>query len=623
MNDTLSDGRIMRLESVHLTPDAWFHANAAGQLNTHFDDYDIIGKTVFDLDAVFIMSCGPFTLIPGDSTTFSFALIMGDNLNDLKLNARTAQTMYDLNYLGAEAPVPPTVTAVPGDGRATLYWDAISEESVDILTGYKDFEGYKIYRTSVHPSNNKWGDPITDGSGNAVGFVPLVQYDLANSIAGLDPVDPHLDRGSNTGLSHVFVDSTVENGVTYWYSVCAYDMGISSQNDSSLNPNNWADLNYLENAKGNNVGGVPNLAEVIPGRPPLGYVPPQAGVLFPDPDSLGKGTITALLVNPALATSSHAYTLTFDDTTQPGTLLYSVLDESQALLVDRSTATGGSDAGPVFNGVRMWVDNTPSLAYRDGRWTEVADDTSTMTVGPLVAGQQPSPSDYLLTFSEGGQPTQVSAQVYNFTLDPGLNTKLLDTLLRVLADSVTYNLAVREQRGGQARVTTWTFALTIVTRYIPLDTIIVGTDTTIRYIVRPAVMPTAGDRYLFRTNKPVTSTDVFTFSVQGSSQRTSLTSQDLNAIKVVPNPYMVTAEWETSPTQKQLAFTNLPPTCTIEVYTVTGELVRRIERQNATQGFEYWNLLNSSNRMVAYGLYVFVVTAPGGAEKIGKFVVMR
>jgi len=155
MADTLSDGRIIELESVHLTPDAWFHADPSGRLNPHLDDFTIIGQTVVDLDAVFIMSCGPFTLTPGDSTTFSFALIMGESLDDLKLNARTAQTMYDLNYLGADPPAPPTVTVVPGDQRVTLYWGSESEESVDILSHYEDFEGYKIYRTSVHPSNNQ------------------------------------------------------------------------------------------------------------------------------------------------------------------------------------------------------------------------------------------------------------------------------------------------------------------------------------------------------------------------------------------------------------------------------------------------------------------------------------
>jgi len=169
----------------------------------------------------------------------------------------------------------------------------------------------------------------------------------------------------------------------------------------------------------------------------------------------------------------------------------------------------------------------------------------------------------------------------------------------------------------------WRFSLAWSPRHIPLDTVISGSDTTVRYITVYQEPPSPGDEFLYRTWKPFTSGDQFSFTVQGASQTATVRSDDLQNVRVVPNPYMVTAAWELTPTQKRLAFINLPPTCTIEIFTVTGELVERIVRQDATEGWEWWDLLNSSNRMVAYGLYVYAVTAPGDAKTIGKFAVIR
>ena len=133
MADTMSDGTVYELTGLHIAEDAWFHPDETGKLNPHFDDYSIFAREQWiDLDCVFIMSSGPFTLAPGDSTTFSFALLMGDNLNDLKLNARAAQLMYNLNYLGADPPKAPTVTAVPGDENG----DAVLGRCCRIIRGY-------------------------------------------------------------------------------------------------------------------------------------------------------------------------------------------------------------------------------------------------------------------------------------------------------------------------------------------------------------------------------------------------------------------------------------------------------------------------------------------------------
>ncbi|MFQ6676165.1 MAG: hypothetical protein ACE5LH_07445, partial [Fidelibacterota bacterium] len=623
MKDTLSDGRVFELTSQHIAPDAWFHSDENGVLNPHFDDYTIMERENWtDLDAVFIMSSGPFTLSPGDSTTFSFALIMGDDLEDLKLNARAAQIMYNLNYLGANPPAAPRVTAVPGDGEVTLYWDDGAEFSRDVLTRYADFEGYKIYRTTVHPANNQWGEVITDGVGNEVGFEPVAQFDLVDGISGPDPVYPYLDRGSETGLVHSWTDTDVHNGVTYWYSVTAYDRGISVQNDSSLNPDNWADLNFLETAKGNNPDAVANLVEVVPGRKPLGYEPPELSPLRPDPDSLGKGSIEVVLLNPDEAGETHTYTVAFDDTTLADTLLYSVRDEDGTLLVNKSSRTGGDDGGPVFNGVRLIIEEYETLEFMENRWTRVVGETSNLTFGPLSPADSPMPWDYVLEFTGSPGDTALAFSVFNVTRDPGRTVSILDTVLDISPEEGEETVEWVEEVEG-VMTPTWSYTISWETQSIPVDTVVIGTDTTIHYQEIPPWPPSEGDELWVRTKKPFTSQDSYTFTVQGYAMKEAVGQKELETVRVVPNPYIVTAEWELDANRRKIAFTNLPPTCTIYIYTLTGELVKKIRRQSASEGWEYWNLLNESNQMVAYGLYLYVVEAPGGTKTAGKFVIIR
>ena len=107
------------------------------------------------------------------------------------------------------------------------------------------------------------------------------------------------------------------------------------------------------------------------------------------------------------------------------------------------------------------------------------------------------------------------------------------------------------------------------------------------------------------------------------------TENDLEKIKVVPNPYIVSAPWEearlgNSPFGepiKNLAFTNLPTPCTIKIFTVDGDLVNTLTHSNTT-GREEWNLLTTENRPVVSGIYFFHVDSDVG-EKIGRFAVIR
>jgi hypothetical protein len=100
------------------------------------------------------------------------------------------------------------------------------------------------------------------------------------------------------------------------------------------------------------------------------------------------------------------------------------------------------------------------------------------------------------------------------------------------------------------------------------------------------------------------------------------TDYSLSAIRIVPNPYNVSAnniQYGTNNLVKnQLSFFNLPPQCKISIFTDVGQLVQTINHTNGS-GDETWNSQTSSGQVVASGLYIayFEVTAdytPPGAS---------
>jgi hypothetical protein len=128
-----------------------------------------------------------------------------------------------------------------------------------------------------------------------------------------------------------------------------------------------------------------------------------------------------------------------------------------------------------------------------------------------------------------------------------------------------------------------------------------------------------------------------------TSKNESYTSDDLEQVQVVPNPYYVSHEGMSSPFQGKIFFTRLPRVCTINIYTVNGELVRTIEHnefnpptnavsvekaeaaERAQLGADVWDLLTRSQlskRRAASQMFVAKIETPSGASVIRKFAVV-
>ncbi|UCD62723.1 MAG: hypothetical protein JSW34_08120 [Candidatus Zixiibacteriota bacterium] len=109
-------------------------------------------------------------------------------------------------------------------------------------------------------------------------------------------------------------------------------------------------------------------------------------------------------------------------------------------------------------------------------------------------------------------------------------------------------------------------------------------------------------------------------------------------VYVYPNPYRIDADYrdlglegrleEDRPDYRVRAvhFRNLPAKCTIYIYSLDGDLVRRLDHD--TDPFDpysshaTWNLITRNTQMVVSGLYYWVVEAEDGTTQMGKLVII-
>ena len=89
---------------------------------------------------------------------------------------------------------------------------------------------------------------------------------------------------------------------------------------------------------------------------------------------------------------------------------------------------------------------------------------------------------------------------------------------------------------------------------------------------------------------------------------------DLSKVKVYPNPFKIKEA-----VGGVLKFINLPAQTKVKIYTISGELV--FEGKSNTSTFE-WNGKNNSGEYVAPGLYFYILRSPSGEEKRGKIALI-
>lgn len=595
------------------------------------------------------VSSGYFPIEPGQRQRMAVSVAMAGggiskqaDLESAVQKQRQANTAFETDYQFAQAPNQVTMTAVPGDGKVTLYWDDVAEESEDRfirrLDGpFRDFEGYRIYRaTDAAFLDSK---VITDAQGVPTLLRPIAQFDLDDGITGLHPVDINgvkFDLGNDSGLRHSFVDTNVVNGQRYFYAVTAYDFGFEFGNISPTETSIQVDVSPDgEVTLGSNVSAVRPRAAVA------GYLPAEVEALEQVAGS-ATGEIGFDIVDPRTIEDGHTYQITFEDTVIAGptfdiltTKNFTVTDITEGVTeLERSTKFDPDDEIPLIDGFRLTFVNEERVRLNQvlSKWSE--PNIYSFQFSPVqfltVNGQQ-RPADYQFVFGEIGVATSVDTSISFLPLP----AKEVNFRAFNVSEDREIAFGFAEIDGDDGRFTidpndanrtdtiyllepndegelTWTWQMTM--NIIPRD----GRN------------PMAGDTLNIFLRKPFLSRDVFQFTMRGEGVSDQLAGNELDDIRVVPNPYVAAARWEPRNTfssgrgPRELHFINLPQKCTIRIFNVNGVLIDTIEHDTVLDnGTAIWDMLSKDNLDISYGIYLYHIEAPGVGEKTGTFAIIK
>ena len=600
-------------------------------------------------------SSGPFVVTPGQTENYSMALLfgedmvhsdpeVGDHLGDLAPTKKTVQSIYDADYTFAVPPDKPILTAIAGDGKITLTWNKKAEQSFDPFLQEYDFEGYRLYR-ATEPELYETRQ-VTDAYGRLTYRLPIVQFDLDNGIKGLHPVDvqgAHFNLGNDTGLRHVYIDTDVQNGQTYYYALVSYDHGFVDTTltgtIAGISPSECASV--IKQDLAGNIDIDINTAVVTPNPPAIGYLNPQLedGMQF-EGFATGRAEVHFLFSDSVM--DAHTYVVTFSDTSQfhnsglPSYKLFDITDGDSILIIDETPVMGELES-PIFDGMilNLYNDDAVQLIDNETGWlvgesnyrvTIDFDPRFTSENNPLFDINMAYPADFEIRFSDTfidtsnsgniGSPEEPTLfSVYNLSEDKPALFMFRDV----------------DNNGSLSPDTTESIILyvddpTTNFGFSPTWRMTIVTDT-INSEVKPIQ---SGDIFRISTTKPFRSGDKFIFKVNGLRYKQKQAKDDLEKIAVIPNPYVASATWEPRNPyrfgrgERRVWFIHLPEECTIRIYTVRGYLVDTIEHSgDQNDGAESWDLISKDGMDIAYGIYVFHVDAPGIGQKIGKFAVIN
>jgi hypothetical protein len=100
------------------------------------------------------------------------------------------------------------------------------------------------------------------------------------------------------------------------------------------------------------------------------------------------------------------------------------------------------------------------------------------------------------------------------------------------------------------------------------------------------------------------------------------------SVRVVPNPFNLSAkDVQFTSTPDKIMFVNLPPVCTIRIYSENGSLVKTLEHTDGKsdeqweQGGQY--MLTDGGQRVVSGIYIAHFQTPTGESQFRKFVIVR
>jgi len=632
-------------------------------------------------DRRMMLSSGPFTMAPGDTQEIVVGIVVGQSVNRIcsvslmKFFDEAAQSAFNLDFDVPHPPAPPTVKATPQHGGVLLTWDNHAEQYNQ--TGY-DFEGYVVYQGASVAG--PWTRVATFDKNDGVLTVLDEQFDNDACV----PLQKVAALGKDKGIEYSYLASTdaigggpLHDGTAYFYTVRSYsvastviphvlesadtvhtvaaqsppagvDLGSASvtaatqgQYDISLNP-----------GTDNVTVGIVDRNQVINASYKLGYKPDAAGAM------------TWYIVRTV---GTRVDTVINNQTDFLGDLSYPVFDGLQlkvsgaplGLLGRVTYVSAGSNppglkgepdiGGAYFDGSADYAANIlPMGSAIDPTDPSKSFDVEmrfTGAIGPgQIAGQKayrylrtrvPVPPDTVPTqrVYQYEDYVDVPFTVWDVAGNRQLNCGFLENAGNPgTTGNVDYSdglwdpdsLPDTDDRDFVA-IYTSTYSATPQPVYQVdwLDPDVGGGTLDILYGLWPnstSAPIVAGDKMVFATSKR-SPNDYYTFSSKGPNRfNVALAKQELNAVLAVPNPYFAHSAYELDQFNRVVKFTHLPQSCVIRLFTLAGDQVRVIRKNDSTSQ-AVWDLLTDRGLPIGSGIYVYHVDAPGIGHKIGKVAI--
>jgi len=615
--------------------------------NLHYDDPATIPAGGMDILAN--ISSGPYELARGDTLTFHTAIIAGNNQTDLIETFNTAHKILNLDYEASKPPATPTLSAVAGDGRVTLFWDDVAESSKDNFSGEYDFEGYRVYKSVDRGLHWDQFDRNVDPS-VGVEPVPIADFDLINN------------SGIDNGLQYSYLDTMVTNGFEYWYSVTSYDRGDST-------------IESLESARGSTIDAI-NTVSVQPVFRAINRNPVSSDAV----QYIGKGKSNYILdVQPVDldSLSDRTYQIGFDYTSRTDK---GRLKTNTSVIILDSSRTESKSFGIQFQATDRlsiidlstgdFLEPNPKFYLSGGEYTVIPGAMKIKIWDPdpnAPAEDLPKTGDYLsVNFSVFavrdyadtviaprkfifGKPQSTADGVIFQMTEP----EIIQSVIRESgSDNFNVNFSVSDETAIQNNIyylsvegngfdsATSEGFISLLVRDSSM-TVVASADTlfNLEQIEFNGISaeiqfpgnnpPSTGNVFSIQTIIPTPPNllDAYRFKIKGASFDNKVITSKIKDIKVVPNPYVVASLYEEEFGElrrepiRQLKFINLPTPCKIYIFTVAGDLVKTISHSE-NHGTATWDLRAEGGREIAPGIYIYVVKS-AGEEFIERFAVIK
>jgi len=634
-----------------------------------------------------VFASGPFPLYKGRTERISMSELHSyDPLEGLNSPAHTAPALYELkkivqviyekDYRFAQPPKMPTLTATPADGKVILTWDNISDTRTrdPFLGNINDFEGYKLFRATDKYFSD--AEVITDGYGTPMFMKPIFQCDLIDGKIGFTDFGlvngVGYNLGSDTGISHVFVDNTVMNGRTYYYGLVAYDYGAPHIGPGISPSENNVVVELDEAEEVRSIG--KNVAIVTPFKPAAGYKQPD--ITIDESNLPGGGKIVPTILARSSIKKDHRYQVSFGIDTIASLPQYDYgfvyttksitvtdLNDNLAVYQENPTKfvstnlvkndsldywslnTKAPFSTDVFDGIQLNVDMPFDQGFYDYANSGWVQGSGIMRVVPTIRESSYLAWDYHIIFSSNASVYTTTTSIKTGIRDAAdkripTNEILLgqsfdfyvknETLLKPDGNHVLMDMVVHDVNkngvfdkagdriivGGMGNEGRWA-----------------GTAFVIDFnLASTATYPKSDDIFRVKFSRPFWKDDYLTFTINSYDDiDADSLAKTMDNIRVVPNPYVATNVMEPAVSnqflnqRRSLMFTNVPAQALIKIFTISGVLVDEISINNSPEkGVVHWDMLTREGLEIAAGMYLFHIEALAtGDQKIGKFAVIK